>query len=269
MMYVAMSEWTLLRKSSFTWFCLALLAILSGAQVLSAYGLIKLGYVTLPMAVNPLRAPNFLFMYVLPSNITFGIPLIIFLSSISIGGGYTWGTIRWPVEVGYSRNQIILGKTITITLISMIGGLVNIVLGCLMGLMVNRWLGFPLNGWLSLEVICTAMFVFFATSLAFWAYETIITMLAIWSRSTLFALCIGLLLFLLEYLLSQVIVPGAGPWDRLRPISLLGNTYLLVKPQAGVTMPEIMLLPLLVVVIHGFIWINVAQFIFRRQDISY
>jgi hypothetical protein len=268
MMRLLISEWILLRKSFFAWFCLVLLALCSGAQMLSAYLLVKLGYISMEVAASPLRIPNFLFLYVLPSNITFGIPLIIFLSSITMGGGYTWSTIRWPIEAGFSRNQIVLGKTISLTLVGMIGALVNIMLGCVLGLLVNHWLGIAIRGELNLNVIGATILGFLITILSFWAYITIITMLVILSRSALFALCIGLLLFLLEYLLSQVVMPGAGPWDLLRPFSLLGNIYGLIKPQSSITMPGANLLALFAVIVHSFIWICVAQFFFQRQDIN-
>jgi ABC-type transport system involved in multi-copper enzyme maturation permease subunit len=267
MKQVFAAEWLLLRRSPFIWFSLVLLALLSCVEILSTYGMLEMGFLPSSLATAALRTPDFLFLYVLPSNLTFGIPVILFFSSLALGGEYAWETVRWPLVAGYSRSQVLSGKMLALALTGTLGGAVNVFVGSVAGFLVNIWLGQPV-GAMSGEIISRAFSTFLFSVLAGWVYIAFVAALVVLSRSALVALAIGLLVYFVGVLLSQVFMPGSGPWDLLRPYSLLCNAMQLVKPSEGAMFPAFGLRPILVLVAYGSLWFTLALVAFRRQDIT-
>lgn len=260
------SELLFLRKSNFTWFYLALFTLVSSIQIVTAFGMIKLGYIPLDSILISLKMPNLLYHYVLPSNIVMGIPLFIFIISIAYGTEYSWGTLKWGIKLGYPRYQVIIGKFAALVVIGMVGCIINTVLGASMGLLINHWLGITIN-FVFFTTLGTTLIILFFTLLTFWAFGALILTLITISHSPLFSLSIGLLIYLFEYLLGRVVMPGSGPWDYLQPFLLIGSSFSLIFPLEGTYQPIFSAFPIIMILVHGLVWSMIAVQFFKRNDI--
>ena len=267
---IMVSQWFSLCKSPLSWFSLILLAMLNSLHILFIFGMIKAEMLPFERYSDVLQIPYVIFYIIMPSNLKFGIPILMFFVSMSWGGEYTWGTIRWPLITGYSRSLVLSSKIIALTLTIAFAAVINIIIGIITAGLVNMWLGQQVDSNIfDIRMISWVLFILLITILTFWVYTTFIAALVTMSRSPLVALTLGLMLYFVGTLLSQVLVPGSSPIiDIFRPYCLFCNAMKLIETTEISLFPVFNVWPLLVLIVYGTFWFVVAHVIFRHQDIK-
>jgi ABC-type transport system involved in multi-copper enzyme maturation permease subunit len=155
---------------------------------------------------NPLRLPG---SFTTASQITegIGLVLIIILAGTIVGGEYGAGTIRVLYTRGPTRGQFLLAKALCLLICIVLGGVILVLLGILMGALLNLITGLPMDfSFFTINWLLHAAAYFGIVMLGLLMYALLALCLSTLGRATAAGLTGALVWWGLEGILGNVFV---------------------------------------------------------------
>lgn len=257
----------ILLRSHFTWFSAAALILMMAISFLFGYYVLPSSGVDIESFSDGLSFPNVLFSLLFGLAKNYGIVIALFYASMASGTEYAWGTIRLPLLLAYPRWKVALSKWLALSLNLAFALLLSCFLGGIFGHMGARHLGFTVNS-LATNDIFVAGRSYLLLVIGVAAYTALVVFLATLMRSPILVFATGLLIYMIEIFLVDVIAFTPPFWftEYLLYFNLSSLTTNLAL-QSG-THPLFSWSSLLLVTGYCILFLLGLTFIFNRQNIS-